>query len=127
MGTEWEVKTDKVVFTRKVMDLPATWSLVREMGVPETGGCQSSTRPRTSRAERVSGACADGAGPPWCGTEDKPTLGYSDLKWLGHQQIGHGLIDCQGLTQAEDQWLSWLYMKQAPGGVDFGWTLLGWD
>ena len=58
------------------MDLLATLQyypgLGRVMEVPKSESHQFSVRPRSSKAGRVCGACASGAGPPGLGTEDEP-------------------------------------------------------
>ena len=67
---------------RKVMDLPAICSFIlgfdRVTGHNRSGQHQSSARLRSLKAGTVSLAGGDG-GPPWCGTEDKPTQGHCEF------------------------------------------------
>lgn len=75
------------------MDLPATCSvtlaLARVMDAPKSESHQFSSRPRSSKAGRLCGACAGETGPPGLGTEDEPVSGSSGFQWAGH-----GLVIC---------------------------------
>lgn len=73
-------------------------------GSPVSGCCQSSARLRSSKAGRVSGACAGGAGPPWSGIEDKyiPTSSGWAASRQGHwPRVGAAMGPVPFLTAFE--------------------------
>ena len=103
---------------RNEMGLPATCSVtlgsVRVMGVFESGCRQSSANPSSSSGNAIGSACT-----PRGDAGGGPVVRQSLFQWPVNTQLGQGLEGGRGMGHWRAQWLSFLHLKQAPGGVAF--------
>lgn len=94
MVPKCENKTESSLSTRNEMDLSATCSITlgsgRVMEVAESS-CQSSARPRSSKAGRVSSSCAGGRGEihDW---EHRASPHRSILTFSGQAACVNGMV-----------------------------------
>ena len=112
--------------TKKSIDLPATWSITLGsawvIGVPESGGLQSSSKTSSCRAGSGFRVILGRSGPLPLGVRAREAEGQSLAQCPRCLHFGQGLVGGLGLGHILAQCSSLLHLKQAPGGWGFLWA-----